>query len=151
MASTYPYPPRTRHRFYEVISGSGSGSCSAISGSTNLTISLPRSAYAIGITAHCVSNDQPVVFKVAKWVDEEQTIVADSSYKFLKTGGSTATTNVTVPTATATQVGQSLILIPAGDQYGAAAPALPIYGVQVTITTTATTGTWNFSYSAVEI
>ena len=145
----YPYPAKTRHKFQEIIVIEASGSCSA--GTVTFNSALPNSAFAVGAAAYAVGNDQPVVITSYQYADRDQTITGDSSYKFLKTGESTATTNLTIPTATATQVGITGALIPAGDQYGLAAPVLPVYGAKITVDTTATTGTWYLAYSAVEL
>lgn len=145
---TYPYADRNRVRRNEVIVNNVSGACSA--GTVTFNVDTPRGAWAYGFAFEVVANDAPVVVTLTPWVDREQTLLADSSYKFLKTGNTTATTNLTMA-ITSTKIGAAGVIIPAGDQYGAAAPILPVYGAQVTISTTASTGTWEATYSGVEI
>ena len=144
----YPYPHRTRMKRNEVIGVHINGSCSA--GTVTFDVNLPAGAWAIGLSFQGNANDQAVVASVSPWVDHEQTVISSTGYKVLKTGDTTATTNLTLA-ITSTKVGHTGMLIPAGDQYGAAAPVIVVHGAQVTISTTATTGTWELSYSAVEI
>lgn len=144
----YSFPHKTRMKREEVIGQMASGSCAA--GTITFNVNLPAGSWAIGFSLMGVANDKPFVATVAPWVDHEQTVLSSTSYKFLKTGGTTATTILSVA-STSTKLGHTGVLIPAGDQYGAAAPVIVVHGAQITIASTATTGTWELAYTAVEI
>lgn len=144
----YPFPERNRIKQNEVKGQTASGACSA--GTITFPSNLPQGTYAVGWAVKTSGNDQAVVFTVTPWVDRAQTLASVNSYKFLVTGGTTATTNITMA-ITSTVRGNTGVLIPAGDQYGAAAPVIVVHGAEVTVGTTATTGTWELSYTAVEI
>ena len=111
---------------------------------------LPSGAYSMQLNIWATDLDKPVVIKVQPYVDDLQTLV-DGSFKFLEIGATTATTNITVEANTSTAKGYVRIVIPAGDQYGAAAPALTLFGAQYTVVTTATTGILKIAVLAVEI
>ena len=149
MASKYPL--RTRHKFEEVFGGQQVIDLHNITPTGVSTGSqLPGGAYSAAISVHGVALDRPVVLTIKPYADEAQTLV-DGAYKFLEIGGTTATTNITIEANTATAKGYVRILVPAGDQYGAAAPIVSIFGSQYTLSTTATTGILTIATLAVEM
>jgi hypothetical protein len=144
----YPYNERTRpirrENHGQAIEGS------LINGTISVTYNLPPGMYATGYAVQTSGNTAPVVFKVTPWVDHAQTLLADSNFKFLKVGATTATTNVSLA-ATTTHRGQVGMVIPAGDQYGAAAPVMCVHGFQIDTTSTAAVGTYKIHFVASEI
>ena len=146
---SYPFPHRTRMKREEVIGALASGNCSA--GTSTFGVNLPAGAYAIGLTLMGVANDQPIVATVTPWVDHDQTVLSSTNYYIQKTGGIVSTTNLTVA-ITSTKLGHTGVLLSTGDPYGAASPIVVfVHGAQVTISTTATTGSWELAYTAAEI
>jgi len=116
-------------------------------GTVTSTLDLPASAWAIGLGVLVSTSDGTVTIKAAPWADHDQT-VADGNFKFLKTGATTATTNITLA-ATSTSLGYTGMVVPAGDQYGAAAPIISVHGSQLTIMA-AGTATVVIGYTAAE-
>lgn len=145
---SYPFPERTRMKRMEVIGQQVDGLCA--SGTVTFDVNLPPGAFATGFTAFTEANDAAVVFKVTPYVDHDQTLLANSSFKFLLVGATTATTNVTIA-ITSTKIGVAGMVVPAGDQYGAAAPVLCVHGYQVEVGNTGSTGTWDLAFVATEI
>jgi hypothetical protein len=125
-----------------------SGDC--INGTIAVTYNLPPGMYSTGYTFATVANAGTVIVEVVPWVDHEQTQLADTSFKFLKVGATTATTNVSVNT-TSTKTGQAGMVIPAGDQYGAAAPVPCVHGYQISIESTSSVGSWEINFIASEL
>ena len=117
---------------------------------TTVPTQLPAGVYAAQISVWATALDQPAVIKIQPYADDAQTLV-DGSYKFLAIGAATATTNITIEANTATAKGYVRVLIPSGDQYGAAAPVMTVFGSQYTVTTTATTGIIKIALTAVEL
>ena len=116
-------------------------------GTVQSTLNLPASGWAIGLGVVVSTSDGTVTITAKPWADHDQT-VTDGAYKFLKTGATTATTNITIA-ATSTSLGYTGVVIPAGDQYGAAAPVIAVHGSQLTITA-AGTATVVIGYTATE-
>lgn len=141
------YPHRTRMIRRECIGNEISYDCA--SGTVSQALTLPASAFAIGLAVHNVANAGTVTITAAPYADHDQT-VTDGSYKFLKTGAATATTNISIA-ATSTEAGWTGMVVPAGDQYGAAAPIITVHGSQLSITTASVTGALTIAYSAVEL
>ena len=146
---TYPYPHRTRPIHREVHSHSFTGSCSA--GTATDTVNLLAGALVVGVSLEVSNTDKTVVLTAQPWSDHAQSVLADTSFKLLKVGASTATTNLTMAATATGDLGSVAVLIPAGDQYGAAAPIVIQHGMQFTVATTATTGTWRLTYEEVEM
>jgi hypothetical protein len=116
-------------------------------GTVQSTLDLPASGWAIGLGMIVSSSDGTVTITAAPWADHDQSVIG-TSYKFLATGASTATTNISVA-ATSTSLGYTGMVVPAGDQYGAAAPIIAVHGSQLTITA-AGTATVVIGYTATE-
>jgi hypothetical protein len=144
---SYPYPHRTRAQRREV--RSASFEVAAGTGTTTHVLNLPAGAFAMGITVETVANGGTVVANVTPFVDDAQTITA-GKFKFLSTGATTASTNITLA-ATSTKRGYHGVIIPAGDQYGAAAPILAIHGMKIEVTAASSVGTAEVHYTAVEL
>ena len=144
----YPYSPRTRMKRMEVVGQRVAGDCA--SGTATFNYNLPPGAFATGFTFEAAGTDQEVIATVTPWVDHDQTLLADSNFKFILVGATSATTNVTLA-ATGTRVGVAGMVVPTGDQYGAAAPVVCVHGYQIVVDTTSTSGTWKIAFSAVEI
>ncbi len=145
---SYPYPKRIRPVLREV-HGQDIGPVTCTATTVAATVNLPAGAYVIGFTVMASGTSDPIVVKAAPWVDEAQTTL-NGYYKFLETGATTATTNITLA-ATGTTRGWSGVLVATGDQYGAAAPIVTVHGSQLTVACTGTTGTWQIASSAVEL
>ena len=143
----YPYEHKNRVQAKQVLNNALSGT---ISGTSVFPISLPPSGYAIGMTVEIAAMDQDVLLTAAPYVDHYQTYT-NGAFKFLQTGGTTAAVTVTFAATATGKVGWCGVLVPAGDQYGAAAPVVTVHGTQVTLGSTATTGTFKIAYTAVEI
>lgn len=116
-------------------------------GTVQSTLDLPASGWAIGLAVLVSTSDGTVTIKAMPWADHEQT-VSDGNFKFLKTGASTATTNITLA-ATSTSIGYTGVVVPAGDQYGAAAPIITVHGSKLEVTA-AGTATVVIGYTAAE-
>jgi len=140
---SYPYAYRTRRKVEEVVYDHATGDCA--SGTATVSLQLPPGAWGISLMVQASGTDQAVAVTVAPFVDQAQTIV-DSNYDFMPTGSTTSVTVVSVA-GTSTSAGGGAYVLPASDQY----PTLVVHGLQMTIATTATSGTWDVAYTAVEL
>jgi hypothetical protein len=146
----YPFEYKTRLRRPEVLSFEYEKTFTATTANTiTLPGNLPPGAYAISMAINVTGTNQPIVLRVAPYVDREQS-TTDGSYNFVQTGTSVTVTNITFA-ATGTLTGAVYGIVPSGDQYGLAAAVITPYGDQFTISSTATAGTIKFGVMAVEV
>lgn len=143
----YPFSARTRKRTYQ--SFKKEITQTVTSGTVTLSVQGDPGAYHVGVAVWVSGTDQDVVFKAHPYVNKAQTVVG-SSLNVLPTGSTTAATLITV-SSTSTPTGDVYSFVSGGDQYAMAAPIVLPYGVRVTVTTTATSGTWHVGYLAVEV
>ena len=146
------YPLRTRMKTEEIHTRQLQIDVHSVTatGGAAVPVQLPQGAYVAEIHAWATALDQPVTIKVEPYVDPGQTLTS-GSYKFLEIGSGTATTNITMEANTATAKGYVRVMVPSGDQYGAAAPLLSLFGSRYVLTTSATTGIINLAVVSVEI
>ncbi len=152
----YPYKRRTRMKTEEIIFRDSEINLANITSPYVVPNAhdLPPGMFVIGAAVHGVGNDQDVVLELKPYIDQEQTIVGASFWRWVSVGiPSVATGNksfLTVTAATTTPTGYMEYIVPGSDEYGAAAPVVQVFGSQLTITTTATTGLLRVTFTAVE-
>lgn len=144
----YPYERKTRISHHQALSAQFTGSTAA--GTLVVPVAWSPAAYAIGMSMVVSANDTTVTVNLVPYADDAQTKVA-GEYQFLLTGAATAASTLTfAATATGTAAWHGVI-VPTGDQYGAAAPIMSLHGSRLTMGTTGSTGSFTLTYLAVEL
>jgi hypothetical protein len=115
-----------------------------VASTQTMNIDLPPGLFQITLAVTQAANSGTSTIKITPWCDEAQTI-ANGSYKFLAIGSVTATTNISLASATVASGGVYGVL-PSGDQYGLAAQASAPYGASLSVTMNGSTFTTDQVY-----
>ena len=144
----YPHEFKARNEADDVIAFTVSGACSA--GTATEVVNVPHGAYRGALTFHVEGTGNAAAVSVKPYVDKAQTIVGAKLQLALPSDAASLTTTHSLA-ATGTTRGVYAIFYPT-DSPLTAQGLTSVFGMQVTVATTASggTGTWTVNIVAAE-
>jgi len=147
---TYPHEFKTRHKSDDTQTFSLSGNCA--DGNVTTAVNVPHGVCYVAVSLHAETHAKGVTVSIAPYVDAAQTRLGTSFGLLAPANAGPGVALITVA-ATATGSNQNTALVQPAKVPLGPAHVYSVYGVAVTIATTAVggTGTWGVDLVVTEV